>query len=178
MIQISKSPDWTRLVEKTWPCRSRRQLLRVLYGENHPAARRRGHAPLEGRSRVGVFGSANAATSAFISLYYLLWIIIMCAIIQLYPNEILLFKERVERCGSHWIPGLAPASAATSFFCFALFSLSLHLFCLLPSGCLFSIFSFGWVYLRLLCSFFFVFVFVFLCFALFSCRGSLTLGLR
>ena len=32
------------------------------------------------------------------------------------------------------------------FFCFALFSLSLHLFCLLPSGCLFSIFSFGWVY--------------------------------
>ena len=165
------------MVEKTWPCRSRRQLLRVLYGENHPAARRRGHAPLEGRSRVGVFGSANAATSAFISLYYLLWIIIMCAIIQLYPNEILLFKERVERCGSHWIPGLAPASAATSFFCFALFSLSLHLFCLLPSGCLFSIFSFGWVYLRLLCSFF-VFVFVFLCFALFSCRGSLTLGLR
>ena len=118
MIQISKSPDWTRLVEKTWPCRSRRQLLRVLYGENHPAARRRGHAPLEGRSRVGVFGSANAATSAFISLYYLLWIIIMCAIIQLYPNEILLFKERVERCGSHWIPGLAPASAATSFFLF------------------------------------------------------------
>ena len=154
------------MVEKTWPCRSRRQLLRVLYGENHPAARRRGHAPLEGRSRVGVFGSANAATSAFISLYYLLWIIIMCAIIQLYPNEILLFKERVERCGSHWIPGLAPASAATSFFfCFALFSLSLHLFCLLPSGCLFSIFSFGWVYLRLLCSFF-VFVFVFFVFCI------------
>ena len=115
------------MVEKTWPCRSRRQLLRVLYGENHPAARRRGHAPLEGRSRVGVFGSANAATSAFISLYYLLWIIIMCAIIQLYPNEILLFKERVERCGSHWIPGLAPASAATSCFFVLLYFLCLSI---------------------------------------------------
>ena len=28
----------------------------------------RGHAPFEGRSRVGVFGSANAATSAFTPL--------------------------------------------------------------------------------------------------------------
>ena len=110
-------------MEKTWQCRSRRQLLRVLYGENHPAARRRGHAPLnfEGRSRVGVFGSANAATSAFIPLPPL-WT--MCAIIKLYPNEIMHFKERVERCGVHRIPQLAPASDTSFFVFFNLFSLS------------------------------------------------------
>ena len=46
---------------------------------------------------------------------------------KLYPNEILLFKERVERCGSRWIPGLAPASAATSFFFVLLYFLCLSI---------------------------------------------------
>ena len=92
----------------------------------------------------------------------------MCAIIKLYPNEIMHFKERVERCGVHRIPQLAPASD-TSFFVFFNFLLSFH-FLSFASFFLFL----GWVYLRLHCSFSFFFKF-FCVFALFlaeeACRS-------
>ena len=100
-------------MRQTWQCRSRRQLLRVLDGKNRAAAHRRDRAPLRGAPEWGSPDRLmpQLQRSPLRLLYGF-------CVRSPYPNEIVHFRARVERCGLHRIPQLAPASATSLFICF------------------------------------------------------------
>ena len=128
-----------------WPCRPRRQLLRVLFGENHSrAAARRGATH---RSRgAPEWGSSDRLMPQpqRSPPCLLLWTV--RAIFEVHPNKILYLKERVEWCGLHRIPRPAPASVLSFFFSlvfvvffffflFLSFVLAVFLFCFFLVWC-------------------------------------------
>ena len=140
-------------MRQTWQCRSRRQLLRVLDGKNRAAAHRRDRAPLRGAPEWGSPDRLmpQLQRSPLRLLYGF-------CVRSPYPNEIVHFRARVERCGLHRIPQLAPASATSLFICFKilLFFLCLWL-CFL--GVYLSLLS-SFRFLLFLCVFFFSFAFL------------------
>ena len=148
-----------------WPCRPRRQLLRVLFGENHSrAAARRGATH---RSRgAPEWGSSDRLMPQpqRSPPCLLLWTV--RAIFEVHPNKILYLKERVEWCGLHRIPRPAPASVLSFFFfSFCCLFLFLSFFCHLSM--LFFCFCFFLVWCVCVCIVVRVFVAFFCVFALF-----------